>query len=581
MKKLFLSNVAELNITKQGFDPIAELFNIPKVRRTLVFQKFEEGKAPNVYLDHMYNRLRKAAQENDYKKFDGIATTLISRSASFRLVAYSKVDPTWFTRTPSFFMKSWKKLTALCNNLSTDLKYSRFWIDKANGRKRPLGVPTLEWRAYMYMYTVILNIAAEEEGILQDFQHGGRPKKGLKTAWLDIIERVLNKPYIYEFDIKGFFDNIDQTSIRDALLITGFPQGLTYKIMEMLLKGPDSYHMSPKPNKPFEMKQTMKLMQSSMKQAAVLASFMGNDLATITEPMTGKKLINESYEISSDPSAQQYDIEQNLNIRGSGVPQGASFSPHLACLGTHLWIPERTQLNNLIMYMDDGLLFGDTLEEVTQAKEDLEIGLQAMGVQLSEAKSKWIKSPEHNENLKFLGLEYNFETKRIRAATRNGSTTEFPSIDFEKVMKLFPLARFKTSKESENDKARLINMTLENKYLEIGSKYGLLGCFISHAQSPWTDPMYRKLEIELGIERAIYKMNKPKALIWHFQDVMPFYPTEGAIYIASSVAVINGLARIRSNSKLSNERNSPGASNLAPNIGKRVAVPIVSQYEFD
>jgi retron-type reverse transcriptase len=29
------------------------------------------------------------------------------------------------------------------------------------------------------------------------------------TAWKDVFEKVVTKPYIYEFDLKGFFDNVD------------------------------------------------------------------------------------------------------------------------------------------------------------------------------------------------------------------------------------------------------------------------------------------------------------------------------------------------------------------------------------
>jgi len=577
MKKSFLPNVAELNVTKLGFDSLAELFNIEKVNRSIVFKHFEEGQAPNKYLKHMYKRLTIAARTDNYKKFDEIASVMLTKSISFRLVGLNKADPYWFTRTAGRFNRDWRALTRICNEFSTKIATTRFWIEKSNGKLRPLGVPDLENRAFNFMWSIIIDIQLQNADVLMSFQHGGRPRMGLKTCWNHIIEKVREKMYIYEFDLKGFFDNIDQSSIRDSLVFAGLPQHLIYRLMEMVTSAPKAYHSPPEPEGVKSPTRITELVKSQMKQANMLKAFLNNDFSDITSHLMPKQHEKVSIKISNNPTGQTYDVENGLGISGSGVPQGVSFSPMLACLGTHVWISPWIQEKHLVMYMDDGLLYGDTEEIVLKAVEELKENLKLMGVSIAENKSGWVRKGLEYKSLKFLGLEYNFEKDTIKGATRNGSNTEFPALDFIKVLKHNRLMGGYQSKPKDFD---VIDMVLQEKYLEIGAKYGLLGCFISHAQSPWSDPKLRKLEIELGMERAIYRMNKPKALLWSFQDVIPFYPTDGAIFIASSVAVINTLARIKAISKLGNGASSSSTKVLVPSIEKEVAISIKSDYEF-
>jgi sulfur transfer protein SufE len=52
----------------------------------------------------------------------------------------------------------------------------------------------------------------EEE--LKKFNHAYMPKVGTMTAIRDLITKVRHSKYIYEFDIKGFFNNV---SINDTI----------------------------------------------------------------------------------------------------------------------------------------------------------------------------------------------------------------------------------------------------------------------------------------------------------------------------------------------------------------------------
>jgi hypothetical protein len=47
-------------------------------------------------------------------------------------------------------------------------------------------------------------------------QHAYFPGRGVHTAWRDVFERI-ESPYIYEFDLKGFFDSVSLEYITKLL----------------------------------------------------------------------------------------------------------------------------------------------------------------------------------------------------------------------------------------------------------------------------------------------------------------------------------------------------------------------------
>ena len=66
-------------------------------------------------------------------------------------------------------------------------------------------------------------------------QHGFRPGRGTLTAWRDILGRAINKPDIYEFDYKGFFDSVSSTKVLSDLRQMGLPKiasGQLYHIVK-------------------------------------------------------------------------------------------------------------------------------------------------------------------------------------------------------------------------------------------------------------------------------------------------------------------------------------------------------------
>jgi group II intron reverse transcriptase/maturase len=87
----------------------------------------------------------------------------------------------------------------------------RVYIEKEDGRQRPLGVAALEDKIVQQAVVTILNQIYEEDFL--GFSYGFRPGRSQHDA-LDALSYALLKRkvnYVLDADIKGFFDNLDKS----------------------------------------------------------------------------------------------------------------------------------------------------------------------------------------------------------------------------------------------------------------------------------------------------------------------------------------------------------------------------------
>lgn len=80
-------------------------------------------------------------------------------------------------------------------------------IPKKNGKKRLLGIPTIEDR--IAQMVVRMKLEARVEPIFLNDSYGYRPNKSAIDAIGVVRERCWELPWVLEFDIVGLFDNID------------------------------------------------------------------------------------------------------------------------------------------------------------------------------------------------------------------------------------------------------------------------------------------------------------------------------------------------------------------------------------
>jgi RNA-directed DNA polymerase len=160
-------------------------------------------------------RIVKATKEGKWRKVKALQH-LLTHSFSGKALAVRRVTENDGKKTAGVDMVLWdtpeKKMEAVRSLKQRGYKplpLRRVYIPKSNGKKRPLGIPTMKDRAMQALYLLALDPVAECRA--DPNSYGFRRERSCADAieqCFRALARKQNAEWVLEGDIKGCFDNI-------------------------------------------------------------------------------------------------------------------------------------------------------------------------------------------------------------------------------------------------------------------------------------------------------------------------------------------------------------------------------------
>jgi len=553
LKKVKMSNILEFSLKDRKIDLIAEIFDIERNDGSRFVSKVTSSEISrhNNYLDYQFRRLIKYAKNNELDKFNYLGKKLIQKSLTFRNSSLFFVFPKWYTMDFVKLQKLYLKIDALCKPLSTELKYKRVWIDKKvkDDYGRPLGVPEGATRVYLNMITRITEIYIYAKELNNPAQHGGVSGKGVMTCLQELVKE-LKRPeikYVYEFDIKGFFDHVSHDSILE-----NFKGTFLHNIFSVMLKAkPYDYKIPPEEKDEvtsiFEMMKLPSVFDKLftpvlIEEEGEMSSEFKKDLAKINElyKERNKKSFSDVYsniKKGEDIIIDRFpgngfrfqDLElptfegrslgrdkwKDLHLEDQGVPQGTSFGPVLASLV----LGQTLRDHKCILYVDDGLVF-------LRGAMTPDLELEKIKCSIEPSKTRLLEKVERTTNFKFLGVRFiqqsrNFFT--MRSETRKGISKlligDYKDITSSQLVKLIQNKVITVSKKrvllwyyQNTNLLRLFSDTM----IDVSIRRGFFGKILSDAYSPTRSLEEMKDRIEKGMAESKVKILNSKGSLGEF-----------------------------------------------------------------
>ena len=169
-------------------------------------------------------RIAKATQVGRWNKVQALQR-LLTRSRSGKLLAVKRVTENEGKRTAGIDGQIWQTPTskmkasqALTHRGYQPLPLRRVYIPKSNGKRRPLGIPTMRDRAMQALWLLALNPVAETTADKNSY--GFRPRRSTADAMEQCFNALAKRDsaqWVLEGDIRGCFDNISHSWLLENI----------------------------------------------------------------------------------------------------------------------------------------------------------------------------------------------------------------------------------------------------------------------------------------------------------------------------------------------------------------------------
>ncbi|MFM0754520.1 group II intron reverse transcriptase/maturase [Paraburkholderia strydomiana] len=190
----------------------------------------------------MQIRIAKATRESDWRRVKALQR-MLTRTLSAKLYAVRRVTQNQGARTAGVDRElwdspesRWEAIGGLKRRGYKPLPLRRVFIPKANGKERPLGIPTMRDRAMQALYLLALEPVSESTS--DPNSYGFRINRSTADAMGQIracTSRKDSSRWVLEADIKGRFDHINHDWLENhvpmdrEILRKWLKAGLIYK----------------------------------------------------------------------------------------------------------------------------------------------------------------------------------------------------------------------------------------------------------------------------------------------------------------------------------------------------------------